>query len=428
MDYFKYKYKELYCEDLKVSTLADKFSTPLYIYSLKTIVRHFRVTSEAFGDIPHLICYAAKANSNLAILKTAALCGAGCDVVSIGELKSALKAGIERRKIVFSGVGKTDDEIATAIKANILFICVESLQELETISKISSSIRKNVNIAVRVNPEIDPKTHPYIATGLKKTKFGLSEKETLIAYFLTQKMKYVHPVGISMHIGSQIEYVGPYSEATKKIIDIYRILAENGINLKYIDIGGGWAAHFGKHAQRLPHPENYVRATKRFFKNLPVTVLVEPGRSIVGNAGILVTRVIMSKKTHNKTYCVVDAGMNDFIRPVLYHGLHRIEPVIRQSRKIIKQDVVGPICENSDYFAKNLQLPLMHKGDLLAVFTAGAYGSVMSSNYNSRLRSAEVAVAGDKTILIKKRESYGDLERGQNSAGISISLVKSLET
>ncbi len=425
MDYFHYRKGELYCEDIKVADIVKKYSTPLFIYSLKTLVRHFHVTSEAFGSIPHIICYAAKANPNLAILKVASLCDSGADVVSEGELRAALKAGIPANKIVFSGVGKTDSEIEFAARTGILFICAESLQEIDTIGKIAKKLKTKIPVAIRVNPEIDPKTHPYIATGLRNTKFGLSEDLAKEAYKRCRKFEWVEPVGISMHIGSQVETVKPYVDATKKIVKLYKYLWKQNIRLRYIDIGGGWAAHFNSR-KRLPHPDDYISAVKDLFADLPITVVVEPGRSLIGNAGILVMSVLASKKTPSKNFCIVDAGMNDFIRPPLYGARHRVEPVKYSHRISILQDVVGPVCESSDFFAKKIKLPLMKKNELLALFTAGAYGSSMSSNYNSRRKAAEVAVAKNKVFLIKKRETYDNLIRNQNFAGIDLKLVGKL--
>lgn len=426
MDYFHFKNGELYCEDVPIRAIAKRYSTPLYIYSLKTLVRHFRVTSLAFDDTPHIICYSAKANSNLALLKVAALCGAGCDVVSIGELKSALKAGIDRQRIVFSGVGKTAAELEEAARAGILFISAESLSELETLAAIGKKQRQAIPIAIRVNPAIDPGTHPYIATGLRKTKFGLDEKEARKAYLYCRDQKWLNPIGISMHIGSQVESVRPYLDAARKLVTLYKYLWKQNIHLEYIDIGGGWAAHFRAH-KKLPHPDDYVSAVKDLFADLPVTVITEPGRSLVGNAGILIMRVTATKKGSVKNFCIVDAGMNDFIRPALYGANHRIEPV-KQSRSVKQRfDVVGPVCENTDFLGKNVRLPQMKSGDLLAVHTAGAYGFSMSSNYNSRPRAAEVAVAGKKVILIRERETFDDLTSRQKMTGIDDRLIRGLQ-
>jgi diaminopimelate decarboxylase len=425
MDFFQYRRGQLYCEDVPVRKIAEKYNTPLFIYSLKTLTRHFQVTSEAFGDISHILCYAAKANPNLAILKVAALCGAGCDVVSDGELQSALRAGIDKRKIVYSGVGKTDREIATAIKARILFIAAESLQELEVISGIARRLGRAAAVSIRVNPDIDPGTHPYIATGLKETKFGMDKGTALKAYRFCMANRWLDPVGISMHIGSQIESTKPYREAALKIVDLFRYLWKQNLLLKYIDIGGGWAAHY-RHGEGLPFPQDYVSAVKDLFSCLPVTVIAEPGRSLVGNAGIFIMRVIAVKHSPTKNFCIVDGGMNDFIRPVLYGAKHAVMSVKPRKGRRETYDVVGPVCENSDFFAKALILPIIKRGDLLVLFTAGAYGSTMGSNYNSRLRAAEVAVAGKKIILMRKREKLSDLLSGQVMTGISDKIVRGL--
>lgn len=425
MDYFNYKRGHLYCEDVRISDIVKKYSTPLYIYSLKTLVRHIKVTSQAFGNIPHITCYAAKANSNLAILKAAALCGAGADVVSGNELLLADKAGIKSDRIVFSGVGKTDEEIELAVRSKILFICAESLDEIETIAKIARRNRIVTPVAVRVNPAIDPRTHPHIATGLRQTKFGLDENNARKAYRICREERWLDPVGISMHIGSQVETVRPYVDSTRKIVNLYKYLLKQNISLKYIDIGGGWAAQFERDSV-LPHPDDYVSAISDLFANLPVTVVAEPGRSLVGNAGILVMKVIRTKKGASRNFCIVDAGINDFIRPALYGANHRIEPIYYRSRRQVAYDVVGPVCENSDFLAKSIRLPRMVKGDILALFTAGAYGRVMSSNYNGRLGAAEVAVAGSNVFPIRTRENLRDLVRGQRAVNISRKIIEDL--
>jgi diaminopimelate decarboxylase len=425
MDYFHYNKGRLWCEDIPVADIVREFSTPLYIYSLKTFVRHLNVTSRAFGSIPHLVCYAAKANSALAVLRTAALCGAGADVVSGSELSLAVKAGIKPNRIVFSGVGKTEEEIELAVKTGILFICAESMDEIETIAKVSARHRMETPVAIRVNPDIDPKTHPHIATGLKETKFGLNEADSKKAYEICRARKWLNPVGISMHIGSQVETVRPYIDSVRKLVALFKYLLNQNIKLQYIDIGGGWAAHFERDAV-LPHPDDYVSAVFGILKGVPATVVVEPGRSLVGNAGIIVMKVIRTKRNGPKEFCVVDAGMNDFIRPALYDAGHRIEPVKYVPGRKRKYDVVGPLCESSDRFAGDVRLPVMRSGDLLAMFTAGAYGSVMGSNYNSRLRPAEVAVAGKKVRLIRERQTSRDLVRGQHWRDMEIRMLEDL--
>ncbi len=425
MDYFSYRDGRLYCEDVSIESLARRYSTPLYIYSLKTFVSHLRSLSDAFSDLPHIICYAVKANSNLAILKTAALCGVGADIVSGGELRLAIKAGIKKERIVFSGVGKTEEEIEQAIKAEILFICAESAEEIESIARIARKLKKNAPVAVRVNPEIDPKTHPYIATGLAESKFGMSESDAKKAYRICVKEKWLDPVGISMHIGSQLESIQPYVDSVRKIVELYKYLSKQSIRLKYIDIGGGWAAHFDP-ALKLPFPHDYVSAVSDLLRKLPATIVAEPGRSMIGSAGILVMKVIRTKKNDAKIFCIVDAGMNDFLRPPLYGANHRIEPVTK-AKGLKSYDVVGPVCESGDFFAKAIRLPAQKSGDLLALFTAGAYGRVMSSNYNARPGIAEIAVAGSEVLVIRERESYRDLTRGQRTGGISRKLIEGLK-
>jgi diaminopimelate decarboxylase len=425
MNYFNRRKGRLYCEGVSVARLSEEYSTPLYIYSIKTFVRHLKSVSEAFGDIPHIICYAAKANSNLAILKVAAACGAGADIVSGGELDLALKAGVKRDRIVFSGVGKTDDEIEKAVKKGILFICAESLSEVESIAKIARRLKKKAPVAIRVNPNIDPRTHPYVATGLRKSKFGMGESEAREAYRICRDDKWLDPVGISMHIGSQVERTGPYVDATRKLAGLFKYLWKQSVELKYIDIGGGWAAHFDP-AKKLPYPRDYVSAVSGILRGLPATVIAEPGRSLVGSAGILVMRVIRTKKNGPRNFCIVDAGMNDFIRPALYGSKHRIEPVVSGDGRKINYHIVGPVCESADFFARPAALAAVKPGDLLALFTAGAYGRTMGSNYNSRPGAAEIAVAGKDIFVIRERESLKDLTRGQRTSGINRQLVEGL--
>jgi len=426
MDFFKFSRGQLYCEEVSVSRLARLYGTPLYVYSLKTFVRHFEVIGNAFGRIPHQICFAAKANPNLAILKLAGLLGGGADVVSGGELQLALKAGIKPDKIVFSGAGKSPDEIELALRSKILFIAAESLGELETIAKIAGKMKTIAPVSVRVNPDIDPRTHPHIATGLKETKFGLSESDSKKAYGFIKGNRWLDPVGISMHIGSQVRYVRPYIDAASKLLKLYRYLAGNNIPLKYIDIGGGWAAYFSP-GDDIPRPDDYVSAISGMFSGIDATMIAEPGRSIIGNAGILVTRVVALKKNGGRNYCIVDAGMNDFIRPVLYNAHHRIEPLLKTAGRKLKYDVVGPVCESSDYLGKDIKLPAVKKNDYLALFTAGAYGSSMGSNYNSRFRPREIAVANKNILVIRERETLVDLLRNQMAKKVTGKVVADIK-
>ncbi len=426
MDFFHYSKGELYCEGMKVSRLAGLFGTPLYVYSLKTFVRHFEVVKRAFGDKPHIICFAAKANPNLAILKTAGLLGGGADVVSGGELRLALRAGIKPEKIVYSGVGKTDDEIEFALNSKILFISAESMPELESIARIAKRLKITAPVSIRVNPDIDPRTHPHIATGLKQTKFGLSETESKKAYEFIHFNKRLNPVGISMHIGSQVGYVKPYVDAARKIINLYNYLKRENLPLKYIDIGGGWAAYF-RPEDNIPEPDDYVSGMSNLFTDIKATIIAEPGRAIIGNAGILLMKVIAIKRNGGRNYCIVDAGMNDFIRPVLYNAKHRIEPVQRGSGKKVTYDIVGPLCESGDFLARDVRLPKVEKNDCLALFTAGAYGSSMASNYNSRLHPMEIAIAGEKVIIIRERDTFRDLIRNQKIRDLTGGIVDSIK-
>lgn len=410
MDYFLRKRGALYCESVSLGELADKYGTPLYVYNLRTFVRHFKVASRAFGKIAHSIFYSAKANSNLTLLKIIAELGGGCDVVSSGEYLAARKASIKR--IIFSGVGKQKHEIKMALKGGLDFFGVESENELDVIEEVAIRLNKPAPVSLRINPDIDPGTHKYIATGMKKEKFGIPMERAVEMYKEISNRKYLKAVGISMHLGSQIESVKPFVEGLLKLKQIFCKLSEQKIFLKHIDLGGGWPAPFAR-GQRLPEPADYVKAMVPHLKGLGAEIIVEPGRSLIGNAGVLVTKIVYLKKGQRKGFVIVDAGMNDFIRSALYGKEHRIEPVIVKKGKTLRVDVVGPVCESSDTFAKNIELPPLKEGDLLCLFTAGAYGFSMSSNYNSRLKTAEVLVAGDKDYLIRERETYKDLWRKQ---------------
>jgi len=410
MDYFKRKNGKLYCESVPLTRLADKYGTPLYVYSLRTFVRHYKIASRAFGDIRHSIFYSAKANSNLTLLRTVADLGGGCDVVSLGEYNIARKAGIKR--IIFSGVGKQAYEMESALKGGLEFFGVESENELKLIEKIAAHLRKSAPISLRINPDVDPKTHPHIATGLKSEKFGIPANQAVRIYRHIAKSRHLKAAGLSMHLGSQIQTVKPFVEGIKKLKQIYSRLLEQKIVLDYIDLGGGWAAPFSK-KQKLPGPSDYIKAMVPQMKGLEVEFIVEPGRSLVGNAGVLVTKIIYLKEGFSKKFAIVDAGMNDLIRPALYSAYHRIEPVLMRKGKSEKFDIVGPICESSDTFARKTALSALREGDLLCLFTVGAYGHSMVSNYNSRLRPAEVLVSGNKDHLIREREEYKDLWRKQ---------------
>ena len=409
MHHFHYKNNKLYAEGVPLTEIAEAVGTPCYIYSQATLTHHFKVFDNAFSDVPHLTCYSVKANSNIALLKLFASLGGGVDVVSGGELFRALKADVSPKKIVFSGVGKTEDEIKMALEADILMFNVESEAELETIHEIASRLGKIAPIALRVNPDIDPKTHPYISTGLKKSKFGIDIKIAEQLYLKANHMPHIRVIGIDCHIGSQLTLLSPFLDALERIKLLYQKLEAQGLKLQYLDLGGGLGIPYGEEIP--PHPTEYAQAIKAAAQDLNCTLIFEPGRVIVGNAGILLTKVLYSKQGKGKTFIIVDAAMNDLIRPSLYHAHHEIKPVEKMERPLVVADVVGPICETGDFFAQGRKMPLVQSGDLLAIMSAGAYGFVMSSNYNSRPRVAEVLVNGDRYQVIRKRECYEDLIR-----------------
>ncbi|MCS7280145.1 MAG: diaminopimelate decarboxylase [Desulfobacterota bacterium] len=411
MHYFEYKNGELYCEEVPLKEIERAFGTPVYIYSAKTLKRHFHVFDSAFLGIPHIVCYSLKANSNLAILTLLGKLGSGADVVSGGELAKALKAGIPPKKIVFSGVGKTKEELEQAVKKRILLINVESESELERLIEISERLKTEVNVALRVNPDIDPKTHPYITTGLKKNKFGISLSQARRLYLATKKSRYLVPCGISSHIGSQILELGPFLEALRSLLGLAEDLKMDGIDIKFLDIGGGLGITYKD--ELPPHPTEYGEKIKELLSGKDYTLILEPGRVIVGNSGILLTRIIYIKRTEEKVFYIVDAAMNDLIRPTLYNAYHEILPVTGAERDKVKVDIVGPVCESGDFFAQERLISEQFEGSLLAIMSAGAYGFSMSSNYNLRKRPAEVMVSGSEFYLIRKRETIKDLMRNE---------------
>lgn len=411
MNHFKYRNNQLYVEDVPVAKIAEEFGTPLYIYSYATLQRHFNVYEQAFKGINHIICYALKANSNSAIINIAKLNECGADVVSGGELYRALKCGISPKKIVYAGVGKTQQEIAFGINKGILMFNIESMDELLEINKVAKSLKRKASVAFRINPDIDPQTHPYISTGLKKHKFGIPIEEAIEHFKVAQSLVNIKVVGIHMHIGSQLTKVSPFVDALKRILKLRYDLHSIGINIDYLDIGGGVGITYKD--EEPPHPSELAKHILPLLKNLGITLILEPGRSIVGNAGILVTKTLYLKRGNDKEFIIVDAAMNDLIRPSIYGAYHSIEPVKKTKRTTILSDVVGPVCESGDFLAKDREMPKVNKGELLAVMSAGAYGFSMASNYNSRPRPAEVMVKGDKYGLIRKRESYQDLIKGE---------------
>lgn len=411
MHFFNYKNGQLFAEDVPVTEIAQKVGTPVYIYSYNTLLRHFKAYENAFHEIPHIICFALKANSNSAILRLLAQNGCGADVVSGGELYRALKAGIPSKKIVYAGVGKTEDEIRYALKNKILMFNVESDNELLEIDRIAGSMGVKAPIALRVNPDIDPKTHPYISTGLKQHKFGIPIENALEFYNVAVKLKSINVIGVHKHIGSQIISITPFIDAIKRILLLIDSLIKQGISIQYFDIGGGLGITYKD--EKPPLPSYLAKNIMPLISRHNLTIIVEPGRSIVGNAGILVTTVLYLKKGIDKEFVIVDAGMNDLIRPSIYGAYHKIQPVVKKRRAKVTADIVGPICESGDFLAKNRLISSVKQGEYLAVMSAGAYGYSMSSNYNSRLRPAEVLVKNGDFAVVRKREDYGDLLRGQ---------------
>ena len=411
MHLFEYKDHQLYCEKIRIHDIAERMGTPVYIYSYNTLVRHFTVFDKAFEGIPHLVCYSAKANSNVALLRIFASLGGGVDIVSGGELYRALEGGADPERIVFSGVGKREDEIEYALKAGILMFNVESSQELQTINGVAGRVGKKAPISIRVNPDINPKTHPYISTGLKKNKFGIDILRAPMAYRMASQLPNLRIVGIDCHIGSQLGEVEPIVEALKKLKNLVGDLRKEGIEIRYLDLGGGLGITYED--EEPPHPVEYASSILEEARGFGCTLILEPGRVIVGNAGILVTKVLYTKENEEKKFLIVDAAMNDLVRPSYYGSFHQVLPVKEETREEIVADVVGPICESSDFIAKDRRIPRTNPGELIAVMSAGAYGFSMSTNYNSRPRVAEVLVRDDRIFVIRKRETYEDLIRGE---------------
>jgi diaminopimelate decarboxylase len=412
---FQYRKNDLCCEQVPIEKIAAAVGTPFYLYSLQTLENHFASFDGAFKAIPHLTCYSVKANSNLAILKTFARRNAGADVVSGGELFRALSAGVPAEKIVYSGVGKRPQEITYALDAGILMFNVESPQELELVAELAEKADRKARIALRVNPDINPGTHPYISTGLKENKFGINLQDALQEYEKARDKKHIDITGIACHIGSQITEASPFVEALRTLKKLVMELQGRGIALRYLDLGGGLGITYKKESP--PQPQQYAQEIVSELAGLPVTLILEPGRVLVGNAGILVTQVLYTKNSGEKNFIVVDAGMNDLIRPSLYGSYQGIQPVKKKKGRKITADIVGPICESGDFIAKKRKVPAFAPGELMAVMSAGAYGFSMSSNYNSRPRVPEVLVTGETWSLIRERESYDDLIRGETIPG-----------
>lgn len=407
MGAFNYEKGELYCEGLKVSEIIREVGTPCYLYSHKTLEENYQAFDEAFTSVKHMICYAVKTNANLSILRTLANLGAGADIVSAGELYRAVTAGFKPEKIVFAGVGKTEDEIYYALKNDILMFNVESLPELELISAVAKKVGKRARISFRVNPDIDPKTHHHISTGLAQNKFGISINHAAEAYERASMDKSLEVVGVQVHIGSQITTVEPFVEAVEKVFKLLKTLKDLGIELKHIDLGGGLGISY--YDEKPPTPQELAKALMPLIRKTHYQYIFEPGRYIAGTAGILVTKILYLKESQAKKFVIVDAGMNDLSRPVLYDAYHEIKPVKESGKNEMIVDVVGPICESGDYFAKKRSMPLVAQGDLLAIFNAGAYGFSMASNYNARPRACEVVVSKNKYYMVRDRETFGDM-------------------
>ena len=412
MHHFKYHDNVLCCEDVSIQEISAKIGTPFYLYSYATLKRHFQVFNAAFEGVPKLICFSAKANTNLAVLKIFADMGCGLDIVSGGELYRGLKAGFSPDRIVYSGVGKRVDEIDYALETGILMFNVESLVELELINRRAGELQKRAPVAIRVNPDVDPKTHPYISTGLKKNKFGINTEAAIESYRKAGSLDHVDVVGIACHIGSQITETKPFEAALISLKTLINELKQMGTDIQYLDMGGGLGITYAD--ETPPSLSEYAGAITQQLKGLELELILEPGRVLVGNAGILVTKVLYRKSGEVKNFVIVDAGMNDLLRPTLYNAFHAIEPVVNSKENLIVADVVGPICESSDFLAVDRRICDVESGDLLAVMSAGAYGYVMSSNYCSRPRVAEVMVKDDRFHVIKARESYEDLVRGES--------------
>ena len=408
MDFFQYKNNQLMAENLPVKQLAEQFGTPLYVYSRATLERHWHAFNNAFDEHPHLVCFAVKSNPNIAILNVMAKLGSGFDIVSQGELERVLAAGGDAAKVVFSGVAKSHQEIARALEVNIRCFNVESEAELLRINQIAGDMGKIAPISLRVNPDVDAHTHPYISTGLKENKFGVSVEQAREVYKLAATLPNIKIVGMDCHIGSQLTELQPFLDAVDRLIVLMEQLKQDGIHLKHLDLGGGLGVTYTNEAP--PHPTEYAKALwEKLSAFSELEIIVEPGRAITANAGILVSKVEYLKSNESRNFAIVDAGMNDMIRPALYQAYMNILEIDRTlARKEKIYDVVGPICETSDFLGKQRKLAI-EEGDYLAQRSAGAYGASMSSNYNSRPRTAEVMVDGDKAHLIRRREALNEL-------------------
>lgn len=412
MDHFNERNGVLHAEDIPLTALAERFGTPCYVYSRATLERHWRAFDRAFRDRPHLICFAVKANSNLAVLNLLARLGSGFDIVSVGELERVLAAGGDPAKVIFSGVGKRADEIRRALAVGIRCFNIESESELVHLDRIAGEQGVVAPVALRVNPDVDAQTHPYIATGLKENKFGIDIRHAESVYFQAAAMPHLRLVGIDCHIGSQLTDLAPFVDALTRMLALVDRLADAGIVLEHLDLGGGLGIRYRD--EHPPEPAAYAAAMNYLLAQRPHEILLEPGRAIVGNAGILLTRAIYLKHAEQRHFAILDAAMNDLLRPALYQANQEIVPVVRDSEaELLRYDLVGPVCETADFLGRERMLAL-REGDLLAVRGSGAYGFVMSSNYNSRPRPPEVMVDGDRAQLVRERETVASLFAGES--------------
>lgn len=408
---FSYKNNLLHCENIDLVTIANQVGTPFYVYSKKTMVDRFKDFQKAFEDIPHQIHYAIKSSSNINIIKLFCSLGAGLDVNSGGELYRALKAGANPKNILFTGVGKTDEEILFALQNDIFLFKIESFQELELLNQLAKQENKIANIAIRINPNVDPKTHPYITTGLYESKFGIAQELAIDAFKLAKKLPNLKILGIDMHIGSQITNVDAFREAVVIMNGLIFQLRSMGIEIEHFDVGGGLGVQYND--EPVPDVFEYANAIKEELKKSSCKIIFEPGRYLTADAGALVTKTLYTKSNRDKNFLVVDAAVNDLMRPALYDAFHDILPVLKSSREKKIYDIVGPACETGDFFAKEREFVETHRGELIAIMSAGSYGFCMSSNYNSRRRAAEVMVDNDKFYVIRQRETFEDLVKNE---------------
>lgn len=413
MDHFEYRDGQLFAEDVAVNDIANQHGSPTYIYSRATLERHWHAFDDAVGSHPHLICYAVKANSNLAVLSVLAKLGSGFDIVSGGELARVIEAGGDPARVVFSGVGKTSEEIRLALEAGILCFNVESEPELQRINAVAGELGRNAPVSLRINPDVDAQTHPYISTGLKANKFGIPWERAIATYELANTLPHLTVKGMDCHIGSQLTTIAPFVDALGRLLELVDELKARGITLSHLDVGGGLGVTYDK--ETPPHPRDYAAAlAERMQNHEDLTLILEPGRAIAANAGILVTEVEFIKQGDDKHFAIVDAAMNDLLRPALYSAWQNIIAVVPDARTPEAcYDVVGPVCETGDFIGKDRQLAIK-PGDRLAVRSAGAYGFVMASNYNSRCRPAEVMVDGERVFLVREREKQKDLWKGEH--------------